>query len=93
MWAMARYHGKAVARSLITEDAGLEHHRATDVYHYLVSSAIVPIAPFVKQLEAKGIARDWSGPCPEKVYRKAGRGYQKTGVITAYAPPDFTGKT
>lgn len=93
MWAMARHHGKAVARSVITEDAGLEHHRATDVYHHLISSAIVPVAPFAKQLEAKGIPRDWSGPCPEKAYRKAGRGYQKTGVRTAYTSPEFAGKT
>lgn len=93
MWAMARHHGKAVARTVITEDAGLEHHRATDVYHYLVSSAIVPIAPFAKQLEAKGIMRDWSGPCPEKVYRKAGRGYQKTSVRTTYSPPEFAGSS
>jgi len=91
MWAMARHHGKAVARTVITEDAGLEHHRATDVYHYLVSSAVVPIAPFAKQLEAKGITRDWSGPCPEKAYRKAGRGYQKTSVRTTYSPPEFAG--
>ena len=93
LWAMARHHGKVVARSLITEDAGLEHHRASDVYHYLVSLAVIPVAPFKKQLEAKGIHLDWSGPCPGKEYRKAGRGYQKTGAITAYVPPEFAGQT
>lgn len=93
LWAMARHHGKVVARSLITEDAGLEHHRASDVYHYLVSLAVIPVAPFKKQLEAKEIHLDWSGPCPGKEYRKAGRGYQKTGAITAYVPPEFAGQT
>lgn len=92
LWAMARHHGKAVARTVITEDTGLEYHRANDVYHYLVSAVIVPMAPFAKQLEAIGILRNWSGPCPEKSYRKVGRGYQKTGVRTAYSPPEFTGK-
>lgn len=91
LWSMSRRYGKSAARTAITEDSGLEHHRANDVFHYLSTLNIVPVAPFVNQLEAKGIARDWSGPCPEKVYRKAGRGYVKTGARTAYAAPSLAG--
>lgn len=90
MWSMARNQGKPVARTAVTEDSGLEHHRATDVYLFLMTLGIVPMAPFAKQLEAKGIFRDWRGPCPEKVYRKVGRGYLKSGVRTAYALTVFS---
>ncbi|MCE1243671.1 hypothetical protein [Oryzomicrobium sp.] len=91
MWAMARHHGEAVARTVITEATGLEHHRVTDVYNYLIASAIVPIAPFTTQLAANGITRDWLGPCPGKTYQKVGRGYQKTGVRISYTSPVFAG--
>lgn len=89
MWSMSRYYGKNVARTVITEDTGLEHHRISDVCHYLINQNIVPVAPYVDQLRAKGIQPDWGGPCPEKVYRKAGRGYVRTGEREAYSPPDL----
>jgi len=93
MWSMSRYHGKNVARTVITEDSGLEHHRVNDVLHYLLERNVVPVAPFVDQLKAKGIHRDWGGPYPEKAYRKAGRGYVRTGERTAYSPPGVAGET
>ena len=93
MWSMSRFYGKNVARTAITADTGLEHHRISDVCHYLISLNIVPVAPYVDQLRAKGIQRDWGGPCPDKVYRKAGRGYVRTGERAAYSPPDLSGET
>lgn len=92
MWSMSRYYGKNVARTVITEDSGLEHHRANDILHYLLERNVVPVSPFVDQLKAKGIQRDWDGPCPEKVYRKVGRGYVRTGKRTAYSPPGVAGE-
>lgn len=79
LWSMSRYYGKSVSQSLITEDTGLEHHRITDVYKYLTTLEIVPVAPFVEQLTAKGIHRNWEGPCPDKLYPKVGRGYVRVG--------------
>jgi hypothetical protein len=93
MWSMSRYYGKNVARTAITEDTGLEHHRISDVCHYLISLNIVPVAPYVDQLRAKGIQREWGGPSPDKVYRKAGRGYVRTGERAAYSPPALSGET
>lgn len=89
MWAMANYHGQDVTRAAIPEFSGLEYRRANDVYHFLDSIGIVPVAPFTDQLESKGISRTWVGPFPNKVYRQTGRGYIKTGVRVAYAVPDF----
>lgn len=93
MWSMSRHYGKNVARTVITEDTGLEHHRVSDVCHYLINQNIVPVAPYVDQLQAKGIQLDWGGPCPDKVYRKVGRGYIRTGERAAYSPPDLSGET
>ena len=89
MWAMANYYGQDVTRAAIPEYSGLECHRANDVYHFLESVGIIPAAPFTDQLESKGISRTWGGPFPNKVYRKTGRGYVKTGVRGAYAVLDF----
>lgn len=89
MWAMSKHAGRTVPRSAITEYSGLEHHRANDVYHYLTSINVVVALPFISHLEAKGIYRDWSGPCPDKVYKKTGRHYVKTGKRVAYVAPTF----
>lgn len=90
LWAMSKHSGSTVARTVITESSGLEHHRANDVYHYLASINVVAAVPFIFHLEAKGIFRDWSGPCPDKVYKKAGRGYVKTGARVTYIAPPFS---
>ncbi len=90
MWAMSKHSGSTVALTVITRYSGLEYHRANDVCHYLASINIVASMPFVSHLEAKGIYRDWSGPCPDKVYKKVGREYVKTGARVAYVAPPFT---
>lgn len=89
MWAMASHYGLDMNRTAIPEFSGLEYHRANDIYHFLDAIGVVPAAPFTDQLESKGISRIWGGPFPNKVYRKTGRGYIKTGVRVAYAVPDF----
>lgn len=89
MWVMANSFGLDVTRAAIPESSGLEYHRANDVYHFLAAMGIVPSAPFTDQLESKGIARTWDGPFPNKEYRRAGRGYIKSGVRVAYAVPEF----
>lgn len=78
LWALNVLGSADVAKCNILSVAGIEHHKGEAVLQYLVrtgathKAAIAPAPILPKQLD---IPTNWIGPCPERTFQRAGRGY------------------
>jgi hypothetical protein len=81
LWALQGLSDPQVPASFIVRSAGLEYHKGLAVLDYFVDCprGVGSSIDLVNQILArKEITRNWLGPCPERVFQKAGRAHQPT---------------
>jgi hypothetical protein len=79
LWTLQSLDDPATAEHIIVKLAGLEVFRAREILKYFegVRRCGGASAKEIAQiLTARGVGRDWIGPCPEKAFYRAGRAYK-----------------
>jgi hypothetical protein len=80
LWTLQSLHEPSCSLSVIRSLSKLECHKGKAILEYFLD---VPrcggasAKEINSVLTTRGISRDWSGPCPDRVFYRAGRGYQR----------------
>lgn len=86
LWTLQRLNDPDIPGSIIVRIAGLEYHKGLAVLECFkdcprgVGASIELVNEI---LTRKDISRTWLGPCPERVFPKAGRAHQVASLSSA----------
>ncbi|MCC7703519.1 TniQ family protein [Janthinobacterium sp. GW460P] len=78
VWAIL--HHRQASPSVIKAASGVEYHRSIELYNFfqtLDASTVLTEGTIMATLARYGIDRNWQGPCPERLFFSAGRGFYK----------------
>jgi hypothetical protein len=79
LWTLQSLHEPEISLSVIRIRSGLELHKGKTVLQYFLDAPRcggVSAKEINNVLVVRGIGRDWAGPCPDRVFYRAGRAYQ-----------------
>lgn len=79
LWTLQSLDDRATAEHTIIKLSRLEVYKAREILKYFEGARRCggPSAKEITQiLASRGVDRDWIGPCPEKVFYRAGRAYK-----------------
>ncbi|MGA3951967.1 TniQ family protein [Ralstonia nicotianae] len=80
LWALTQSAARTWAPSQIGKSAGVEWHKARALIDYCLQKGVPRNADpssVMTILRDWQIDRNWEGPCPDRVFAKAGRDYQR----------------
>lgn len=83
LWTLQSLHEPGSSLSVICSRSKLELHKGKAILEYFLD---VPRCGGASAqeinavLSTRGIGRDWTGPCPERVFYRAGRAYQRRAI-------------
>lgn len=83
LWTLQSLHEPGCSLSVIWSRSKLELHKGKAILEYFLD---VPRCGGASAQEinavlaTRGIGRDWSGPCPDRVFYRAGRAYQRRPI-------------
>lgn len=80
LWALTQPSARTLAPSQICNSSGVEWHKARALMDYCLQKGIPRNAgpsSLMTILRDWQIDLSWAGPCPERVFAKAGRDYQR----------------